>query len=353
MPVSRKLTVLIIEDDAVDREAVRRLLDPDRYVFAEASSGLEGLDLARKSDPDCILLDYRLSDSDGLELQRSLLEIAPYTPVIMLTGQGSEWVAVEAMKRGASDYLVKDALSRETLQRAVDGAVTCSSLQERLDAKQREIDDILSIAYNDLREPLGNVDLAARRVRALVTDEARDEVDTILENNTSMRALIDDLLDFARADQPDPRAGLVDLGASLEEALDDLRPAIETSGARVDHGRLPAVYGSPRSMRRLLRDLLDNAIKFHGNTKPVVRVESERTDGMWRVSVSDEGRGFDEAFLPHAFEPFRRHGSDGMPGNGIGLAICRRIVEHHHGRIWIDSGPGRGAVVHFTLPAAG
>jgi signal transduction histidine kinase len=353
MPLSCKLTVLIIEDDAVDREAVRRLLDPDRYALAEATSGLEGLDLARQSAPDCVLLDYRLSDSDGLELQRSLLEIAPYVPVIMLTGQGSEWVAVEAMKRGAADYLVKGALTRETLQRAIDGAVTCSSLQERLDAKQREIDDILSIAYNDLRAPLGQVDLAARKVRALVDGDAKNEIDAILANNSTMRALVDDLLDFARADQPDPRAGLVDLAASLEEALDDLRAKIEESGARIDHDPLPAVYGSPRSLRRLLRDLLDNAIKFRGEGKPVVRVETQRAEGMWKVSVIDEGRGFDEAFVAHAFEPFRRHASNGEPGNGIGLAICRRIVEHHHGRIWIDSSPGQGARVHFTLPAAG
>jgi signal transduction histidine kinase len=168
-----------------------------------------------------------------------------------------------------------------------------------------------------------------------------------------MKSMIDDLLDYSRVQTSAEEASRVELDEALTFALRTLAPRIEETGGRVNVDRpLPVVEGSPAQFERLLRNLVSNAIKFHGDEPPVITVSAEEGEGEWVVAVRDNGIGIDPAKAERIFELFQRlHSQDEYAGTGMGLAICKRIVERHGGRIWVDPVPDGGSVFRFTLPA--
>lgn len=167
-----------------------------------------------------------------------------------------------------------------------------------------------------------------------------------------MDELVTDLLEYSRADHRSSRG--VDAERALGEALERLAVPIRESGARIEAGPLPRVTADPARLIRLFQNLLSNAIKYaRDGVAPVVRISAEREGETWCFSVADNGRGFAPQDAERIFVVFERLDEDpGLPGTGIGLAICRRIVEAQGGRIWAESEPGRGTVLRFTLPAS-
>jgi light-regulated signal transduction histidine kinase (bacteriophytochrome) len=142
-------------------------------------------------------------------------------------------------------------------------------------------------------------------------------------------------------------------GEVFERVLQNLRLAIEESGAVVTHGELPTVQADEVNLQQLFQNLVANALKFRGTEAPRVHVEARRVDDAWEFSVADNGIGIDPRHHEDVFVIFRRlHGRERYPGTGIGLALCKKIVEHHGGSIWVTSEPGRGATFHFTIRAS-
>ena len=165
------------------------------------------------------------------------------------------------------------------------------------------------------------------------------------------RALIVDLLEYSRVERQDVEGTATDGEAVLEQAVRDLRLTIAESGAIVTHDPLPTVVTVPGQLKQVIENLISNAIKFRGPEPPRIHLAAQRQGMEWVFSVRDNGIGLDPQYAHRIFQMFQRlHTRREYPGTGIGLAICKRIVERHGGRIWVESAPGQGATFYFTLP---
>jgi light-regulated signal transduction histidine kinase (bacteriophytochrome) len=169
-----------------------------------------------------------------------------------------------------------------------------------------------------------------------------------------MHDMINDLLSYSRLDtQAEPLKGC-DMNRLLGLAQSNLLTAISESGAQITHDRLPMVLADPTQIVQLLQNLLANALKFRGSEPPRVHVTARKQDSEWQFGVRDNGIGIDPRHASTVFQIFKRlHTSDRYPGTGIGLAVCKRIVERHGGRIWVERNPDQGSTFYFTLPANG
>jgi PAS domain S-box-containing protein len=228
--------------------------------------------------------------------------------------------------------------------------------RENLERSNAELDQFAYVASHDLKEPLILLSAYARMLDEKygegLDEEGRTFLGHVRHEAGRMKAMIDDLLDYSRVETQAEAACTVDLGETLETALHTLAPRIEESGARLDvQGPLPTVEGSPAQFERLFRNLIGNALKFRGDEPPVVTVSTEGADGEWVMRVSDNGIGIDPGKGQRIFEVFQRlHSQDEYGGTGMGLAICKRIVERHGGRIWVEPAAGGGSAFNFTLP---
>jgi PAS domain S-box-containing protein len=226
-----------------------------------------------------------------------------------------------------------------------------------LERSNTELDQFAYVASHDLKEPLILLSAYARMLEDRHGDKLDEEGRTFLghvrDEAGRMKAMIDDLLDYSRLETAAEERAPVDLGEALESALRTLAPRIEEASARVEvRGGLPVVEGSASQFERLLRNLVANAIKFRGEEAPVVELSAERVGGDWVVRVSDNGIGVDPGKADQIFEVFQRlHSQERYRGTGMGLAICKRIVERHGGRIWVEAAPEGGSVFKFSLRA--
>jgi PAS domain S-box-containing protein len=234
--------------------------------------------------------------------------------------------------------------------------------EEKLAAHATELarsnDDLQQFAYvasHDLQEPLRMVasytQLLARRYQGRLDADADEFIGYAVDGVTRMQALINDLLAYSRAGSREDERRIVPLDEVLTKVLRHLDFTIEDAGAVVTNETLPTVWGDVGQLAQLLQNLIANAIKFRGADAPRVHLSACRVRGEWTISVRDNGIGIAPEFTSRIFVIFQRlHSRSEYPGTGIGLAICRKIVERHGGRIWVDSEPGKGSTFHFTLP---
>jgi light-regulated signal transduction histidine kinase (bacteriophytochrome) len=165
-----------------------------------------------------------------------------------------------------------------------------------------------------------------------------------------MKQLIEDLLEYSRVGTRGRDLQPTDSGVALAKALANLRAAREESGATVTHGEMPRVIADANQLTQLFQNLVGNAIKFRGAEPPAIRIEGETRNEVWVFSVKDNGIGLDTQYADRIFMMFQRlHNKAEYPGTGIGLAICKKIVDRHGGRIWVESEPGRGCTFGFTI----
>jgi len=229
------------------------------------------------------------------------------------------------------------------------------ALAGRLDLSNRELDQFAFIAAHDLQEPLRKIlafgDRLGTKYREKLDEEGKEYLIRILNASKRMQQFISDLLKYARvATHPEP-SDTVDLREAVMEVISDLEIKIERFGANVEVFELPAVKGAESQMRQLFQNLIANALKFHGEAQPRIKIYSRPTGHDCRIFVEDNGIGFDEKYLDRIFEPFQRlHGKSAYEGTGMGLAICRKIVERHGGSITAKSKPGEGSTFIITLP---
>jgi PAS domain S-box-containing protein len=237
----------------------------------------------------------------------------------------------------------------------------------RLESSNRELQDFASVASHDLQEPLRKIQAFGDRLKTRcggsLGEEGLDYLARMQSAAARMQTLINDLLAFARIEIKARPKSSVDLSAVAREVLSDLELQVERSGARVEVGRLPVVEADPLQMRQLFQNLIGNSLKYrHPERQPVVRIsaavlEGRGTEpypggGLCRINFEDNGIGFDEKYLDRIFVVFQRlHGRKEYEGTGVGLAVCRKIVERHGGSITARSTPGSGATFVVTLPA--
>ena len=227
---------------------------------------------------------------------------------------------------------------------------------EQLVRSNTDLERFASVISHDLREPLrmisGYLGLLQRRYAGQLDGPAQEYITFAVDGAARLQDMIGGLLDVSRVSTRPPRFAAVDCEELLAGVLQHLQIRVQESGARVTHDPLPAVWGDALQLERVFQNLLENALKFGGSQPPRVHLSAERWPDGWCLSVRDNGIGLDPDRSDRIFEIFGRlHTIAEYPGTGIGLALCKQIVERHGGRIWVESRPGEGATFYFTIPA--
>ncbi len=248
--------------------------------------------------------------------------------------------------------------SRKLVRERQDLLLARQKLEKSLAELARSNSDLQQFAYvasHDLQEPLRMVasytQLLAKRYKGKLDQDADEFIAFAVNGANRMQALIQDLLAFSRVDTQGQHFEPTSVETLFGYALDNLKGGIEESGAVVTHDPLPTVKGDERQLLHLLQNLLSNAIKFRKQDPPLVHISAEKRDREWLFSVRDNGIGIDPQYAERIFVIFQRlHTNAEYPGTGIGLSLCKKIVERHGGRIWMESQLGQGAAFFFTLP---
>ncbi len=251
---------------------------------------------------------------------------------------------------------VTDKIMAEEARNNLEEKLRNYSLE--LERSNKELELFASVASHDLQEPLRSVSgfarLLQRRYKDKMDQDADEFISYIVQGADRMQQLIRDLLDYSRVTTRGKPFEAVDCNDAVIAACANLKLAIEESGADVTFDPLPVVSADSGQIIRLFQNLIGNAIKYRGDSRPAINVSAKREGDEWVFSVADNGMGIEEQYYERIFQLFQRlHKRDEYPGTGIGLAVCKRIIDRHGGRIWVESGPGKGSVFRFTLPAEG
>ncbi|MFO0590050.1 MAG: ATP-binding protein [Polyangiaceae bacterium] len=340
-----------------------------RFVeFNRAGQDLLGFsreDLIGKSDRDFFPPDEAdfFIEKDREVLKSGALHEIPAEP-IHTRHRGLRWLHTKKIAVRGEDgeplYLLgisEDITERreaEIARRRAEEELRRSA--EDLARSNAELEQFAYVASHDLQEPLRKIqafsDLLMTTQAAALTDEGRDYLQRIVTASGRMRTLVQDLLTLSRVTSKARPFVAVDLALVAKEALTDLEVPIAETKARVEIGALPTLTADPAQMRQLFQNLLGNALKFRKDAgSPEIRVTAKVTEARAELSFADDGIGFDERYLDRIFKPFQRlNASSRYPGTGIGLAICRKIVERHGGVLTARSAPGRGSTFLVDLP---
>ena len=362
--------VLLIEDNPGDADLVRlRLVECRTPVNVNCVTRLSaGLESLSRETPSVVLLDLYLPDSRGAETFRPVMEHAPNVPVVVLSGQDDEVLAMKAVHHGVQDYLIKGDISSKHLERAIRYAVERQGLLRSLEISQKQQlefkNRFLSHVSHELRTPLTCIHqyvslLVDGLAGALLPDQI-DHLKTIQKSVNQLHAMIRDLLEATRAEGGKMRIErrCVSLGELVQQTVAMMRPMADEKKIGLEIGldqRLPLVHADPDRVLEVLINLVDNAIKFTP-AEGSVMVQASMVDadpGYAYISVSDTGRGIGPQAKALIFERLYQDPDsvdDHRSGLGLGLFISREIVRLHEGRIWVSSELGQGSTFTFTLP---
>lgn len=336
------------------------------HAFGNRPGHIEGRELAELSEGDWHLpsLGGLLAAivSTGAELRDVEIEARPGTP-------GHRTLLLSARRladRDADAQLIlltfEDVTDRRRLEQALRAAMA------ELERSNQELEGFASIASHDLQEPLRKILAFGERLGAVcegqLSDKARDYLARMTGAAARMQVLIGNLLSLSRVSMKREPWLPVDLNAIVAAVLVDLDDALSRTGGRVDADPLPTIAADPTQMRQLFQNLISNALKFRGEDPPVVRITASEcgagptvragaaSKAAWQIVIADNGIGFEAKFAERIFKPFERlHGRDAYEGTGIGLALCRRIVQRHGGAITADATVGGGARFVIHLPS--
>lgn len=363
--------VLLVDDDRASLLALDAVLADLAIETVSVDSGRAALRQMLDRDFALVVLDVGMPDLDGFAAAK-LIRARPRsraTPIIFLTGRREDEALYRAYDLGAVDYLLKPVVpavlrskvlafvelnrKTETIRRQVEAL---AAVRDQLERSQADLAQFASIAAHDLKEPLRTISsflqLLAEHLGDGLDESSRRYLRFALDGARRLQALIEDLLAYARLGAAGPARDVVSLQAVLATVLSKMGAAIESSRAMISVGPLPEVSGSAGRLEQLMQNLLENALKFTPpGASPQVEIACRWEERTWHCWVRDHGIGFDGKHADRIFVPFQRlHTAAEYGGTGIGLALCKRIVELHGGRIWAEGTPGQGATIHFTLP---
>ena len=373
-----RLRILLVEDDPSDRDLILRELRNCEFEITSdvAASAHEFRQRVTTNCPDVVLAGYKLGQDRGSEALEILREEGLDIPLIFVSGAVSgadtgalrDVTAVERSGQGVTGYVLKDSLGR--LPMALRGALKDKSArderrqaQESLAQKVAELarsnadlEQFAYVASHDLQEPLRMVaaytQLLAERYRGKLDDQADKYINYAVDGAVRMQSLIQDLLAYSRVGRQETAVKNTDCNEIVEQAVENLGTAIAESGAVVTHGPLPRLMARGLQLQQVFQHLIGNALKFRGLQTPAIQISATKERAEWIFTVADNGIGISAEYAESVFIIFNRlHTRSEYPGNGIGLAICKKIVQQHGGRIEALPRDGGGTIFNFTLPA--
>lgn len=400
-PVFEGARILAVDDSPTCLAFLTAELASESYRIETVTRGAAALTKLETEEFDCLLVDLVMPEMDGIEVCRQVAnwrsQSGLSTMVLMLTGKEDSESLARALDAGADDYVGKSSdivvvkgrirallrrkfyeeehrrrLSAELRAREIESrhaqmqrkaaearAALADDLQRTADAlrcSNEELQRFAIVASHDLQEPLRAItsytQLIERRCGAALDDQARELFRFVVAGAARMKALIDGLLSYSRLQAAESYFERVSMSDVVAEALDNLKAAVDESAAEITCADLPIVEGDRLQLVQLVQNLLGNAIKYRGPRPLLVQISALQTGANWTISVRDNGRGIDPAYAERVFIIFQRLPRDKTDvGTGIGLAIAKRIVEQHRGRIWVESRENEGATFRFTLHA--
>jgi signal transduction histidine kinase len=372
MRAESKLKLLLVEDNPADGELVLRELRQGGFDVAcevvETAAAFR--QRVRERTPDLVLADYHLEQWRGMEALKILRCEGLDIPLILVSGALGDVTAVECIKEGATDYVLKNSLDRlpESVRRALQETKIrqgsrraheeLAQKAEDLARSNAELEQFACAASHDLQEPLRMVtnytQLLAERYRGKLDDQAEKFIHYAVDGAARMQTLIQDLMTFSRAGRQESGLKNTDCNEVVKQALENLQASVDESGAIVTSDDLPVVMANTARLRQVFQNLIGNAIKFRSTEPPVIHIGKEWTGTEWAFSVTDNGISISPENREVVFAMFRRlHTHAEYSGNGIGLAICKRIVEQVGGKIWVEPQAAPGTTFKLTWPATG
>ena len=373
---SQSRTILIVDDMPANLDVLSNHLERQGYVAVVAQGGEECVERANFVHPDLIMLDVMMPVVDGFETCRRL-KASPATrdiPVIFMTALTDTGDKLTGFGVGGVDYVTKPLDGAEVLAR-IDTHLTLHGLRKRLEERNAqlqieiaarreteaallrsntELEQLAYVASHDMQEPLRMVasylQLLAQRYQGQLDADADEFIGYAVDGAKRMQALITDLLAYSRVGTKARPFQPTECNEIVDIALGNLALAIKETGALIRVGPLPRLMGDPSQLRQLFQNLVANAIKFRRAEPPTVDISAEPAGDAWRFGVTDNGIGIADEYHERIFVLFQRlHGRSDYPGTGIGLAICKKVVDRHGGEISLQSTLGVGTTFSFTI----
>ncbi|TLY76818.1 MAG: response regulator [Gammaproteobacteria bacterium] len=375
--------LLIVDDESAQVIALCRTLALEGYATAGAGSGPEALCALRAAAADragafdVLITDLMMKDMNGIALLRAAQDIDPDLVGLVMTGDGTIDTAIEAMKSGALDYILKPFTLRtirpvllralavrrlrlenaQLLRRVANRTTELEAANRELQRANKELEAFTYSVSHDLRQPLngmiGFTEFLVSEKPGPLNASQKEFLGNIHRGGQQLLRLTNDLLNFSRLGQQPLKRETVNVGTLVLEILHQLRDAEPPRNVELRVSALPDARADSVLLRQVLVNLLSNAFKFTRHVpNPVIEVDGREQAGECAYSIRDNGAGFDMRNAQRLFAIFHRlHSDRHFEGNGVGLSIAQRIVERHGGRIWAEAAVGQGAKFTFTLPA--
>ncbi len=349
--------VLVIDDNDASRYILVHLLRKSGFEALEAANGADGLKMA-ESHPDLIIIDVNLPDINGTELAR-MIKADPGNPGCMVLNISASFTRtrdrIQALDCGADGFLTQPIDPPEFIA-TVRSLMRIRKAEESVRRANLELSQFAYVASHDLQEPLRTVSsflgIFRERYADRLDERGLSYIDRAIAGSGRLSTMIHDLLAFSQTEGVALEMAEIDLALSVRDALDNLAVKIKESGATVICEALPRVMGHRNLLTQVFQNLISNAVKFRSQNPPLIRIGGTTDGDAHLISIQDNGIGIAEPHLKKIFGIFQRlHGADQYPGSGIGLSVCRRIIELHGGTVGVTSIEGEGSCFWFSMMA--
>jgi two-component system, sensor histidine kinase and response regulator len=348
--------ILIVDDYPPGLYARTKVLQQAGFAVLQSATGAEALRIVDEHSPALILLDVNLPDISGFEVCQRVKRNpkTAHTTVVHVSASNTQTNhQVHGLNSGADCYLV-EPVDPTVLVATVKAFLRARTAEDSLRQSNEELERFAYFVAHELNEPLRTIathtQLLKRKLSAEADPTISECVGFVVEGALNMRSFIDDILRYSQATHVTSDVRVIPLEGILNRVIAHLGASIQSSGTKITHDPLPTLAADPR-VENVFQNLISNAIKYRRpDVAPEIHISARQENDAWVVGVKDNGIGIRPEYQKRIFQAFRRlHGKE-IPGNGIGLALCQKVIEARGGRLWVESEPGGGSTFYFTLP---